>query len=381
MDDINLGFDNDSKKINMEGESDSSTAINLQKDSSDTMLGVELLTNGKGKSPELSVSSEIGGGYSSGEESTKKEDKNFFNNDEIDISNIDLDNLDIGGATPPQEPPIKKTVPIDDPMINTQKATDNGGFKPLHSMNAQDIKNEKIDLIYKFKKLENQGIRTTMNYNMNSHLEDMRNEYLKLKKQREVDNSIKFQRKVMMAMITGVEFLNGKFDPFDIKLDGWSESVNENISDFDEVFEELSEKYGGKSEIAPELKLMMMLGGSAFMFHLTNTMFKSSIPGMDDIMKQNPDLMKQFAQAAVGSIGQQNSGPPPMRENVSRPPPEAPTNDIRQSMSPEMEGPSGLDDIINQMNLQPGNIPDLDNISLMSGDTDQKSTNSITLNL
>tara|TARA_B100000902_G_C27273189_1_gene897425 strand:- start:462 stop:1601 length:1140 start_codon:yes stop_codon:yes gene_type:complete len=379
MDDINLGFDNDSKKINMEGESDSSTAINLQKDSTDAMLGVELLTNGKGKSPELSVSSEIGGGgYSSGEESTKKEDKNFFNNDEIDISNIDLDNLDIGGATPPTEP-VKKTIPIDDPMINTQKATDNGGFKPLHSMNAQDIKNEKIDLIYKFKKLESQGIRTTMNYNMNSHLEDMRNEYLKLKKQREVDNSIKFQRKVMMAMITGVEFLNGKFDPFDIKLDGWSESVNENISDFDEVFEELSEKYGGKSEIAPELKLMMMLGGSAFMFHLTNTMFKSSIPGMDDIMKQNPDLMKQFAQAAVGSIGQQNSGPPPMRENVSRPPP--PTNDVRQSMSPEMEGPSGLDDIINQMNLQPGNIPDLDNISLMSGDTDQKSTNSITLNL
>ena len=58
----------------MEGESDSSTAINLQKDSSDTMLGVELLTNGKGKSPELSVTSEIGGGgNSSGEESTKKE--------------------------------------------------------------------------------------------------------------------------------------------------------------------------------------------------------------------------------------------------------------------------------------------------------------------
>ena len=379
MDDINLGFDNDSKKINMEGENDGSTAINLQKDSTDAMLGVELLTNGKGKSPELSVSSEIGGGYSSGEESTKREDKNFFNNDEIDISNIDIDNLDIGGVTPPQEPPVKKTIPMDDPMINNQRATDNGGFKPLHSMNAQDIKNEKIDLIYKFKKLESQGIRTTMNYNMNSHLEDMRNEYLKLKKQREVDNSIKFQRKVMMAMITGVEFLNGKFDPFDIKLDGWSESVNENIYDFDEVFEELSEKYGGKSEIAPELKLMMMLGGSAFMFHLTNTMFKSSIPGMDDIMKQNPDLMKQFAQAAVGSIGQQNSGPPPMRENVSRPPPQR--NDVRQSMSPEMDGPSGLDDIINQMNLQPGNIPDLDNISLMSGDTDQKSTNSITLNL
>ena len=75
-----------------------------------------------------------------------------------------------------------------------------------------------------------------MNYNMNSQLEDMRNEYLKLKKQREIETSVKFQRKVMMALITGVEFMNNKFDPFDIKLDGWSESVHENVGDYDEVF-------------------------------------------------------------------------------------------------------------------------------------------------
>ena len=129
----------------------------------------------------------------------------------------------------------------------------------------------------------------------------------------------------MMAAITGLEYLNNKFDPFDIKLDGWSESVNENIYDYDEVFEELSEKYGGQSEMSPEIKLLMMLGGSAFMFHLTNTMFKSSIPGMDDIMKQNPDLMKQFAQAAVGSIGKNDTPqytPPPMREPVQQVRPE-----------------------------------------------------------
>ena len=109
-----------------------------------------------------------------------------------------------------------------------------------------------------------------------------------------------------MAAVSGAEFLNSKFDPFDIKLDGWSESVNENIEDFDEVFEQLYEKYGGGGEIAPELKLLMMLGGSAFMFHLSNTMFKSSIPNMNDIMKQNPDLMKQFAKAAVGSMAGQS---------------------------------------------------------------------------
>ena len=106
---------------------------------------------------------------------------------------------------------------------------------------------------------------------------------------------------------------------------------------------------------------------------------------MEDIMKQNPDLMKQFAQAAVGSIGKQEQPqyqPPPMREPVQvRQDPGIPqqSNDIR----PEMDGPSGLDDIINQMNLNPNEIPDLDSISLMSGDTDRKSSASggITLNL
>jgi hypothetical protein len=33
-------------------------------------------------------------------------------------------------------------------------------------------------------------------------------------------------------------------------------------------------------------------------------MFKSAMPGMDDIMRQNPELMKQFTQAAVNTMSQ-----------------------------------------------------------------------------
>ena len=62
------------------------------------------------------------------------------------------------------------------------------------------------------------------------------------------------------------------------------------------------DKYKDKANMAPELKLLLMLGGSGFMFHLTQTMFKSSIPGVSDIMKQNPDLMNQFARAAAISV-------------------------------------------------------------------------------
>ena len=127
--------------------------------------------------------------------------------------------------------------------------------------------------------------------------------------ERERRNSVKFQGKMLMACITGLEFLNNKFDPFDLKLDGWSEQVNENIDDYDEIFGELHEKYKSKAKMAPELKLLFQLGGSAIMLHMTNTMFKSAMPGMDDIMRQNPELMQQFTQAAVSSMSNATRGP------------------------------------------------------------------------
>ena len=45
-----------------------------------------------------------------------------------------------------------------------------------------------------------------------------------------------------------------------------------------------------------------VLGGSAFMFHLTNTTFKSSYQ-KGDIMKQNP-IVQQFAKAAANTMSQ-----------------------------------------------------------------------------
>ncbi len=378
-------------------------------------LGIELLAD-----PKKSVKVD---GYSSGDEkapSPKKEDINLFSNNDINDLKIDDPIVDFGKEKEKTEENIKsiglsETIK-DDPILSQEnKSNSEGEFKPIHMLSPQEIKNEKIDLIYKFKRLENQGIRTTMNYNMNSGLDDMRNEYIKLKKQRETENSIKFQRKMLMACITGIEFLNGKFDPFNIKLDGWSESMNEGINDYDEVFEELHEKYGGKTEVAPEIKLMLMVGGSAFMFHLTNTMFKTSLPGMDDILKQNPELMQQFAKAAVntpksepeqpqgGQGGMPGGGMPGMGGLMSGlmggmmgggmpgmggggmpgmgNPMGNPMGGGNQPKMPpkrsEMKGSDNIDDIINNMNIDADNI-DLDNISIVSSDSGK---DGITLNI
>ena len=99
-----------------------------------------------------------------------------------------------------------------------------------------------------------------------------------------------------------------KLYPFYVKLDGWGEQLNENITDYDEIFGELYDKYKSKASLSPELKLLFQLGGSAMMVHMSNTMFKSAMPGMDDILRQNPDLMRQFQSAAVNSMAGSNPG-------------------------------------------------------------------------
>ena len=237
----------------------------------------------------------------------------------------------------------------------------------------EDILAEKFKVLHKLENLEKKGVRLTKKYNMESSLNEMKGEYEMIISEKEKSNSVKFQGKMLMAAVTGLEFLNNKFDPFDINLDGWAEQLNENVEDYDEIFGELHEKYSSKAKMAPELKLMFQLAGSGIMVHMTNSIFKSSVPGMEDIFKQNPDLMKQFSQAAVNTMSNDNPGlgnfmngmnssgepPEPVRTKVSR------TDNMRQdTMSndygvnindtneyversrPEMKGPSNIDDIL-----------------------------------
>jgi len=173
---------------------------------------------------------------------------------------------------------------------------------PPRELTFEEIQEEKFKLLCLLERLEKKGLKTLKKFSMSSNYEEIKNEYERLVNQKELDQSVKFQRKMLIAFVTAIEFLNNKFDPFDVKLEGWSENVHEGIHDYDDIFEELHEKYKSKAKMAPELRLLLSLGGSAFMFHLTNTMFKSSLPGMEDVMRQNPDLMKQFAAATANTM-------------------------------------------------------------------------------
>lgn len=253
-------------------------------------------------------------------------------------------------------------------------------------LSAEEERKKKIDLLNKLNRLESKGYSLTKHFSMDNTLEEIQLEYDRLVDAKNLEASIRFQRQCMMGVVTGFEFLNGKFNPFDWQLDGWSESVHENIEDFDEVFEELYDKYKGRGNMPPEAKLMISLVGSGFMFHMSNSFFRSKMANIDpnDIFRNNPQLAKQFAAAAAQQAGpgfgnfmgaamgvqppqQQQQGPPvgmsqqmPMgggpgpfyqSSNASSPPiPQMPQSMAAaaapQAARREMRGPSGVDDIL-----------------------------------
>ena len=277
------------------------------------------------------------------------------------------------------------------------------------ALTKEELLREKFKFLRRLEELERKGANLTKKYTMESPLAELQGEYEMIISEREKSNSVKFQGRMLMAAITGLEFLNSKFDPFDLKMDGWAEQLNENIGDYDEIFGELHEKYRSKAKMAPELKLLFQLGGSAIMVHMTNTMFKASLPGMDEIMKQNPELMQQFTQAAVSSMGESNPGfgnfmnnfipgspqdsRAPPAPNLGSPPPAVntqaqrserygqPTNrpdlmaahtqegisieekysDIKKSevksKRPEMQGPENIGNILSGLKTRQVNIP------------------------
>ena len=257
---------------------------------------------------------------------------------------------------------------------NNQSATGPGIQLASAARDPEAEKKEKSDYLNKLQRLEAKGFPVARKFTMDNSLDEVKTEYFRLVDARQLETSIKFQRQMLMGAITGMEWLNGRFDPFDIKLDGWSENVHENVEDFDEIFEELYDKYKDRGKMSPEMRLIMAVGGSGFMCHVSNSFFRSKMPSMDDVLKNNPMLARQMAQAAAAQAGPgfgnfmgmamgvpqaQGNGGPASDPNVaatgaffgasgSMPaqPDRMPQQNQRPTARREMSGPSGVDDIL-----------------------------------
>ena len=164
---------------------------------------------------------------------------------------------------------------------------------------------EKLDYLMKLDRFKSNG-QLVREFTLKSSLLEIKKETHRIEHALNLKGSIKFQQKMLMAIVSGLEYANKRFDPFSIELDGWSENVFENIEDFNTVFERLYEKYRKRGEMSPELELLITLAGSAFMFNMSNQLFKSVNNSLNDPMKSLRESIKSaFNQTQNTTVPQQ----------------------------------------------------------------------------
>ena len=164
---------------------------------------------------------------------------------------------------------------------------------PSISLTPQEVRMKKIELLRKLSEIKSKGFSLTKDYDFNSSIDEMEYEYELLKSFVDKRNGIKIYKNLLLNGVSIVEFLNDKYDPFDFHLQGWGEHMSVEVDSYDDVLEELYEKYKGTGKnMPPEIKLVLLIVASASAFHFTKT--QSSLPGLDSILNKNPDLVSRL---------------------------------------------------------------------------------------
>ncbi len=236
------------------------------------------------------------------------------------------------------------------------RASDTSHVKTRES--PEEIDRQKRELLILFEKLEKKKVYIPKKFTMDSPLEEMKFEYEKLKSMYDAETAVKLYRDVLKAFVSGAEYVNNNYNPYKLRLEGWSEGIYTNIEDYDDVFEELHLKYAKRVNIPPEIKLLGMVLGSGLVTHITNRVFKNAPVDFGDIMKENPDLRKQFQAASLAKSSNQSSvmtdifgmvnklgGNIPQRR--SAPSPSSSPTRSAPVQKKEMRRPTNFDDILN----------------------------------
>jgi len=207
------------------------------------------------------------------------------------------------------------------------------------SVNERERRRKKRSMIKSLEQWQEKGIIKNMSrFTMDSSFEEVEDEYEGALDDKRKRDSVKIQQNWMITMINTIEYGNSMFDPFGISLDGWGESVSEDIDSYGEVFEQLHEKYKG-GKMSPELSLLLRLGFSASVIHFSNKALSTAAPGFNDVIKQSPELMRMFTNATVDSMKQSAPGmafASELLNNRTSAPPPAPV-DPRTYQKPTMQ--------------------------------------------
>lgn len=163
-----------------------------------------------------------------------------------------------------------------------------------NTLSSQEIKLKKIELLRKLCEIKSKGYQLSKEYDFTSSLEEMEYEYELLKSFVDKRNGIRVYKNILLQATSVLEFLNDKYDPFDFHLSGWSEHVSVESDNWDDLWEEIYEKYKGKGrKMAIEIKLLYLIVVSASAFHFSKA-HTSKLLGLDSLLSSNPGLLSKI---------------------------------------------------------------------------------------
>jgi len=210
------------------------------------------------------------------------------------------------------------------------------------NMSDRDKRRKKRIMIKKLEDWAEKGTyKNGSQFTIDSTFEEVEDEYEGALEEKRKKDSIKLQGWWFTTVVSTVEYGNAMMNPFDLNLDGWGEQISEDLDSYEEIFSELHEKYKG-GKMSPEVSLLLRLGFSAAVVNMSNKMLSSATPGFNDVIKQSPELMKMFSNAAVDTMSKQNSAfdfaktmmNPPENVNKSHGPPPSPIETKNQPPPP-----------------------------------------------
>ena len=177
----------------------------------------------------------------------------------------------------------------------------------------EQIRKEKADLLYKlhlFSQKKDSSAYGILKMDLNYTLEEIKFEYSRIKALLDNERMVNFSKRILLMGIQGVEMLNNTFDPLGVDLNGWSEAMGYSMEnqEYDEVLSELCEKYKGSGNMSPEVKLILIIIGSGFMFTASKKIAKMDTSSMFSNILGN--FMNKQAPSPQQQVPQQPQFPP-----------------------------------------------------------------------
>ena len=260
----------------------------------------------------------------------------------VSLETVDIPTLSFNDM-PMNDPPSAPSAPRLVPTMEETGPIQMGGFENLNAeayapaptrnvrMSEDAVVKEKYELLRKFERLSKLGVPMRKRFTMDSPLEEMKMELDFIKREKAMDSTIKQFSEWFVTGMSGLEWGSknvGMMKAFGPQLDGLSESAQMNVVDLEDDFEELYDLYGENLKMHPMVRIPLRVCMMVYMVHLTNQMTrKAPIPNIDEIMRQNPDIARSLAAAAMQNQTQQ------MRGSAAVPPPQPPSNPLAGLMS------------------------------------------------